>query len=606
MKETKTSSEIGNLIRQMETDYISGTPVKISEYVEFDMYDELNRIDAYDNSKHTSGDTDSKGREKPFMNIVKAVVNIWYRATDIDRKNIRIYSNKVGNYVASFVASIYLQDWMKKSRFGKFLNDWGRKLAKYGSAVIKFVEKDGELKAMVIDWHKFICDPIDFDNNPKIEVLDLTPGQLRERGYDEDVVEGLLDDIGTRKDLKGVQKDNREGYIRIYELHGKLPLNLLTDDERDDEDYQDMMIVYSFTGSEDEGFTDYYLYRGKEARSPYMLTHLIEDDGKTLSTGAVKQLFETQWMVNHSVKAMKDQLDLASKLIFQTSDENFAGKNAITAIETGDIMVHAPNQPLTKINNDATDITNLQNFQTMWQQSGNEQTGASDAMRGVQPKAGAAWRQTEAILQENHSLFEVMTENKGLHIEDMLRDFILLFIKKKLNNKESIVAVLDSFNLKKLDKMYFKAKAQEMLEEKVKKQLKESLLQGEMPDFIDVESEMAQNQEELEQGLSELGNERFIVPSEVSDKTWKEVFKDLEWNVDIDITGEQRDLQAHLQTLNNLFVNLMNSGQVEDGRKVLEKILEITGAFSPIELTQLQAQPVPQAPTEQPVQEQAE
>ncbi len=328
MKDIKTSSEIGNLIRKMETDYTSGTPAKISEYVEYDMYDELNRIDAYDNSKHTSGDTDSKGREKPFMNVVKAVVNIWYRATDIDRKNIRIYSNKVSNYVASFVASIYLQDWMKKSRFGKFLNDWGRKLAKYGSAVVKFVEKDGELKAMVIDWHKFICDPIDFENNPKIEVLDLTPGQLRERGYDEEVVEELLDDVGTRKDLKGVQKDNREGYIRVYELHGKLPLNLLTDDERDEDDYQDMMIVYSFTGSEDDGYTDHFLFRGKEKQSPYMLTHLIEDDGKTLSTGAVKQLFETQWMVNHSVKAMKDQLDLASKLIFQTSDENFIGKNA--------------------------------------------------------------------------------------------------------------------------------------------------------------------------------------------------------------------------------------------------------------------------------------
>jgi hypothetical protein len=146
--------------------------------------------------------------------------------------------------------------------------------------------------------------------------------------------------------------------------------------------------------------------------------------------------------------------------------------------------------------------------------------------------------------------------------------------------------------------MYLSAKAQEMFEAKAKKQIKESLLQGEIPEFIDVEAEMAQNQEELQKNLSELGNERFIVPSEVSEKTWKEVFKDLEWEVEVDITGEQRDVQSHLTTLNNLFVNMMQTGQVEDGRKVLEKILELTGAFSPIELTQLQAQPVPQAPRE--------
>ena len=66
----------------------------ISEYVEFDMRDTLEKIDAYINSKHISGETDSLGREKPFFNIVNATVNVWYRATDIDRKNIRILASR--------------------------------------------------------------------------------------------------------------------------------------------------------------------------------------------------------------------------------------------------------------------------------------------------------------------------------------------------------------------------------------------------------------------------------------------------------------------------------------------------------------------------------
>ena len=66
----------------------------------------------------------------------------------------------------------------------------------------------------------------------------------------------------------------------------------------------------------------------------------------------------------HSQKLIKDQLDLASKLIFQTSDGNFAGRNALTAIESGDILIHAINEPITQANNASHDITSLQNFGT--------------------------------------------------------------------------------------------------------------------------------------------------------------------------------------------------------------------------------------------------
>lgn len=607
MDNIKTNSEVGNLIRQQQRDYTQGTPVRKSEYVEVDMYEELNRIDAYADSKHISGEVDSKGRQKPFFNIVQAVINIWYRATDIDRKNIRIYANKKGDYVSSFIASIYLQNWMTKTKFGAFLNNWGRSLAKYGSTVLKFVEKDGKLVPRVLDWNTLIVDPVDFEGNPVIEVLDLTPAQLRKRGYDADVVEALIEDSqngkkDVRRDLKGIQKDQREGYIRVYEVHGELPLSYLTDDENDKDETQQMMLVYSFTGTDDEGYTDYFLYRGREAKSPYMITHLIKEDGVTLSKGAVKTMFEPQWMVNHSMKAIKDMVDISSKLVVNTADENFIGKNMTNNFDIGDVMVSG--DPLRPVQWDMNPTTLISNFKNEWQSIGNEQAGASDAMRGVQPKSGTAWRQTEAILQENHSLFEIMTENKGLDIEDMLREHVLPFIKRKLNNRDEIVAMLDSQGLQKLDKMYVKAEARRQFEEEARAKIKESLLQGEIPEFID--QDMSGLEEELQNNLSEFGNERFIKPSELDDKTWKDIFDGLEWEVEVDVTGESKDLQAHMQTLNTLYINMLNSGQVEDARKVLEKILEITGAFSPIELATLK--PVaPQsaeaiAPAETPVE----
>jgi len=156
------------------------------------MHENIEKIDAYLNSKHISGDTDSMDREKPFFNIVTAAVNIWYRATDIDRKQIKLNPTKQSDTFEAFLATLHLQDWMRKERFGSFLNDWGRSLSRYGSTVLKFVETKDELNCQVVPWNRLIVDPVDFDNAPVIEVLELTPAQLKQKkGYDKEMVDAL-------------------------------------------------------------------------------------------------------------------------------------------------------------------------------------------------------------------------------------------------------------------------------------------------------------------------------------------------------------------------------------------------------------------------------
>src|SRR3989304_5848488 len=101
---------IGDLIRKSESDYISGT-TQISKYVQHSMLDTLNRIDAYLFSKHISGETDSLDRDKPFFNIVTATVNIWYRATDIDRSHLLVKATKSQRCIFSFLTTVHLRDW---------------------------------------------------------------------------------------------------------------------------------------------------------------------------------------------------------------------------------------------------------------------------------------------------------------------------------------------------------------------------------------------------------------------------------------------------------------------------------------------------------------
>lgn len=593
MSKTPYQSTLPELVRKLESNYIGGATTTISKYVQWDMLDTLNKIDAYLNSKHTTSETDSLGREKPFFNIVTAATNIWFRATDIDRKNIKIKPTKTKDVVDAFLASIHLQDWMRKEDFGVFLNEWGRILSRYGSAVSKFVENDEGLTPFVVPWNQLIVDQVDFDNNIKIEVLELTEAQLKKRkGYNKEIVENLCSAVRSRETVDKKRKDNKNYYIKLYEVHGELPLSYLTGKESDNEEYVQQMHVVTFLAKKNGAdFDNYTLISGRESKDPYMISHLIKEDGRTLAIGAVEHLFESQWMMNHSVKAIKDQLDLASKLIFQTSDGSFVGQNALSAIENGDILIHAINQPLTQVANTSHDVSALQSFGQMWKMLANEINGISESMMGATAPSGTAWRQVATLLEESHSLFELMTENKALHLADMLRKYVLPYAKKKLNNSKEIAATLSAHDIFKIDSKYIK----NIATERANKDIIKAVLNGQTPTSQDQEKLMSDHSQAIQGSLTEQGGTRFFSPSEI---TWKDQFKDLEWELEIDITGEGTPDKEDMATLNTVLQTIAANPAVlydPNAKMILNKILRIAGGISELELTE--AQPPTGAPT---------
>lgn len=587
---TVGSNPIGELVRKAEADYIIGE-TQTSKYVSENFYEDLNKIDAYLNSKHISGETDSLGREKPFFNIVLAARNIWFRATDIDRKNIRMKAGKAKDFLPSFLATVHLQDYMRRENFGQFLNDWGLTLASYNSTVCKFVEQRDRLHTMVIPWQRLIVDSIDFENNPKIEILELTENQLRKnKTYDQDMVNKLCETITARETIDKTKKDSKADYIKLYEVHGELPLSYLTGKEEDQDEFVQQMHVISFVAGKDKGdYDDFTLVSGREKQDPYILTSLIKNtDGSISLIGSVKSLFEAQWMVNHSVKAIKDQLDLASKLIFQTSDGNFIGQNALTNIESGQIMIHKVNEPLTQLQNDSHDITALQSFGQQWQVLAQELTSTPDIMRGQNMPSGTAFRQAAIIQSESHSNFEVMTENKGLAIEEMMRRYIIPYLKKKMDTAEEVSATLEDYDITKIDSIYI---PNEAIRRFNRKAVEAVLNRTQLPNLQ--EEEMG-----VRQGLSILGNQRFFKPSEISTKTWKEIFKDFEWVAEVEITDETIDKEPVLTTLSNVLQTIASNPMIlqdPNVKMVFNKILEETGRISPVELSTASQQPaVPQ------------
>ena len=598
MLENKT---ISSLVREMESADVDGITT-ISKYVEHDHRECLEKIDCYINSKHTSGEYDSQGREKPSFNIVTSARNITHRATDIDRKNIRIVPSKLADEMTSFLATVLLQEWMRKHAFGKFLNEWGLSLATYGSTILKFVEKDGELFSEVMPWNRMIVDAVDFDSNPRIEKLWLTPSQLlKKEGYDKDMVMKLIDAQEVRETTDGQEKDTKQGYIPVYEVHGELPLAYLTGDPEDEIIYEQQMYALSFLESKenDDEYDDYVLYKGRESKDPYIITHLIKTDGRTLSIGAVENLFQAQWMQNHSAKVIKDNLDLSSKIIFQTSDGTFVGKNVLNDMFTGDILRHKQGEPLTQLNNRA-DIIAQQSYQTQWKQLGDEITGISAAMRGESAKSGTAWRDTEARLQENHSLFELMTENKSIDIKYMLTQYIIPFVKKGMDTAEEIMPILEEHQINFIDSKFIPNEAIRRSNQKIK----DAVLSGQAFSKEQQDEDIALATDSITNAMKSMGNRRPFKPSDVSDKTWKEILKDLEWDLEYEITGEARDTQIAADTLTKVLQFIANKQGMPmspQEKLVFDKILSITGAVSPLEMSQVANQPENQLENQQAV-----
>ena len=68
------------------------------------------------------GSNDNKdpqsGKRRPFRNIGNAIVDLEWRAKNIDRKSIEAHATD-GDYLFSMVVNKETQQWMKDNNFGK-------------------------------------------------------------------------------------------------------------------------------------------------------------------------------------------------------------------------------------------------------------------------------------------------------------------------------------------------------------------------------------------------------------------------------------------------------------------------------------------------------
>jgi hypothetical protein len=181
-----------------------------------------------------------------------------------------------------------------------------------------------------------------------------------------------------------------------------------------------------------------------------------------------------------------------------------------------------------------------------------------------------------------------MVENKGLAIEDMMREHIIPFLKRKMDTKEEIVAILSEEKINWIDSIYVNNKAIK----DSNSNLIERIIAGQEITPEMQASDIQQKSVQIKQSLAPLGNQRYFTPDEIGESTWKDMLKDFEWTVEVDVTNENRDKQAVLATLSTVFTTVArNPAILQDPQAafVFNKILAETNAISPLELSQVSA-----------------
>lgn len=530
--------------------------VEITDGYEFSQYNTLRIIDLYHNSRFESGPTDSLGREKPFYNVTKFRVNVATRATDLDTKDVQIQSDRPGRkaYIQSFVLSLKNRNWMKQSHLGKFLNRMGHTRAKYGGVMVKKTEPDNDLELHVVPWRDLITDQIDIRSGVKIERHYYTPAELKTaapKGWKN--IDDAITAAQKSKEAVAANPDQKENqtpgdYIEAWEVHGVLPTCYLrgqegyADDYGSEDEYERQMHVIVLDESknaqgEDE-VTGVTLYGGLEDEDPYKYLEWEQVEGRGLGVGVVEDLFEAQVWTNYGVKQKKDMLDLAGKIVFQTSDSSIEAKNILIDLEQGQILTTAPQTTISQVNNTPSSIGGFDKLIEDWNSQAENVTSTYQAITGETMPSGTPFRLVAQLNREAGSMFVYRRQEAGLFIQEIYRDWVLPFIVKQIKKDTNLNADLQGEEIEMISEALaevekFKFAGQELLK---------GNFSGSPQNMLDMESVRTAARELHTKAGARRG---FTLP--------KDFFEGWEGNTDVITTGEQEDKSAALETLFNLF-----------------------------------------------------
>jgi len=540
--------------RQEVYDFVNND-IKIVDGYSFNQYQTIKKCHLYYNSRFVTGDLDSNGRKKIFLNVVKAPCKVGSRFLNFDTKNIRLISNTRNSEMATFLLEHELKNWMKKNKVAITLNSLAELSPKYGSSVIKKTKKGAD----IVDLRRLVLDPtVDTITNSRFVILEhnLTPSQLREKqknGWEnvEEVISKFYVNTAPEPYIQDgtLNQVNSTPVIKIYERYGEVPKSWLDGSEpkENEEMVRALFIVAGVNnyGLGEDGKTvtredGVVLFRSKWFGDwPFRDFHYDKTEGRWLGIGVIEDLFQIQERTNELANEKRDSMTISNKHIFQTQDKTIV-KNLLRDLSNGAVIMAGSNGGLVPLANEERNLAAFNSEEMRYANQAKEITFSYDAIRGEQlPTSTPA---TNAVIQDRNtkSVYSVKRENLANMLRFFFTELVIPQAIKDLTPEHILHFIGSNEELFRIDSA--------LIKEIVNRKALDLLLDGIPVDEMAIE----QIKTDVSNQLKEAGTDRFI--------TIKDSFyKNADFTFDINIDNEQEDSQLLTNNLFSVFTALASN-----------------------------------------------
>jgi len=512
--------------------------IQINDTWWWSMYEHIEDRSIYKNSQIRGNKKKGTINEVPIKNIMRPILNLKYRAEDIDVKDIVIYIDDPERYHLSFLVKKYHDDvYVKENDLDTFFDQVKESKIDLGGGLAKNIGK-GIPEYVPLESIAF-CNQKDILNAPIGILHEYSPDQLKEfekKGWGNEN-NGATATIDELIEIAANDKGDIPGPdIKVYEVHGVLPTEYLDDERKDKDEYERQLQIVSFYKDEKGERQGLILYRQKENKNSFKLATTEEIFNRSLGWGGIEELMEPQIWTTYGEVVKKEFLDSASKNIIATDDPTIVAKHptGMKDMENLEFLEVGEGKYAKPLDTYPRNIALFDKAVSDWWEHAKELGSATDALRGQSPVSGTPFRLEERIVLEGKGVHEYRRGKYAKWIEEVYKEWILPYISKKITEGTKFLSELS------LDEL--QAIAQNVATVEGNKMAKKKILSGE----IVTQEEVDTYAEKKKAEYIEKGSKRFI-------EILKNQLKDVPLRVSVNVAGKQKDLGLMADKITNIF-----------------------------------------------------
>lgn len=558
-----------------ELDDFFNTKIKIAETVtpdgkrkggfKYSQWETLQNIEFVDNSKFITGDKDSEGQTKFFLNTASFRKDVASKNIALGVKNFNFIPEEGQPEEPVIIARKKFRKWAKDNELAEKINDTEDRFPKYGTIVGKRCGKTIEIVPLITIRNQQDAKCLNDAEYVILEHNDMGRHEMEE--YPD-------------WDLSKLDLD-WDGKVTVYERYGRVPLAYFnkystTQKVGKDTDSVYCMAITTLEKGIDKTEKGAVLFI-EEVDDVFVEKHYARQDGRWLGIGEIEKQIDNQAARNMVFNLRKKALAWSAKNIFQYGDDTLVN-NLVTQVKDGDVLKVTGTSRFDRVDTINKANVDFNSLDTLIENNSNQRSFTFEVATGESMPSQTPFR-LGAILDNSVSkYYDKKREQLGLFWKDIVFEFMIPQWIEETEN-EFIEGVLDTEE--GFDELR-RAKRELLITDAIVN----ATVSSKIGEPIDIET----IKNEVDSQLAKIKRDYY--------KMTKQEIKLLKYRLDLDLTGESIDMPKKIETLTNFWSTQMKQGDVDGANQTMRRILMLAGEKMPYKAPtkSLQTPPAPTAP----------